>query len=303
MKNFSMRAGSSGGVIDNRLVVCGGYFEHETKTMRGEFRKIESYSSCYAYGHENWTEISMQETKWHASAIVLNPSTLWVTGGENRGSHLDTTEFITLDNKTSQRGKFLQSFHSIFDYLTIDFFTGPDLPIRITQHCTVKYNDTMVFLTGGYQNGEESNKTWIINPTKDFESAEGPALPNATFFHSCGKMTYENGTTVLIIAGGRSEKAFFDTVYMLDPSNAYGWIQGPNLPSPRYQSEMLTSPTENGVILVGGMGKDPLPNQESLLKLDAGSTSWSSMPQTLKSNRQSLVALPVPKSFKTNCST
>jgi len=184
-----------------------------------------------------------------------------------------------------------------------NFFLGPDLPIRITQHCTVKYNDSMVFLTGGYQNGEESNKTWIINPSKYFESTEGPALPNAIFFHSCGKMTYENGTTVLIIAGGRSEKAFFDTVFILDPSNAYGWIPGPKLPSPRYQSEMLTNPTGNGVILVGGMGKDPLPNQESLLKLDAGSTSWSSMPQTLKSNRQSLVALPVPKSFKTNCST
>ena len=185
----------------------------------------------------------------------------------------------------------------------IVFFSGPDLPVRITQHCTVKYNDSMVFLTGGYQNGEESNKTWIINPSKGFQSTEGPALPNATFFHSCGKMTYENGTTVLIIAGGRSEKAFFDTVYMLDPSNPYGWIQGPKLPSPRYQSEMLTNPTGNGVILVGGMGKDPLPNQESLLKLDAGSTSWSSMPQTLKSNRQSLVALPVPKSFKTDCGT
>ena len=110
MKHFSMRAGSSGGVIDDNLVVCGGYFEHETKTKHKEFRKIESYSSCYAFGHENWTKISMLETKWHASAIVLNLSSLWVTGGENRGSHLDTTEFITLDNKTSQRGKYCKMF-------------------------------------------------------------------------------------------------------------------------------------------------------------------------------------------------
>ena len=107
LKNFSMRAGSSGGVIDNHLIVCGGYFEHETKTKHGKFKKIESYSSCNAFGHENWTQISMLETKWHASSIVLNPSTLWVTGGENDGFHLCSTEFITLYNDTSQRGIFL----------------------------------------------------------------------------------------------------------------------------------------------------------------------------------------------------
>ena len=43
-------------------------------------------------------------------------------------------------------------------------------------------------IIGGYQDGKTSNKTWIIEPTKDFEVIEGPRMNYARTCHSSATM-------------------------------------------------------------------------------------------------------------------
>ena len=50
------------------------------------------------------------QKRFDASSIVLNESTLWVVGGEDRASYLKSTEFIFIDQPPIR---------------------GPDLPISI----------------------------------------------------------------------------------------------------------------------------------------------------------------------------
>ena len=90
------------------------------------------------------------------SSVVLNESKIWVTGGLfDDGERLNSTEVISLDQPSVQ---------------------GPKLPFTVSDHCLVLVNSSTILLIGGIQNSQASNKTWIIDPSKDFQIKEGPSL-------------------------------------------------------------------------------------------------------------------------------
>ena len=93
-----------------------------------------------------------------------------------------TTEFISLD-ETSSSSK------------------GPSLPFSVFGHTMIKVNESTIYLIGGVQSGSVSRKTWIINPTKNFQIKKGPSLKMARCFHSSAMMKL-NGKDYIIVAGG-----------------------------------------------------------------------------------------------------
>ena len=89
----------------------------------------------------------------------------------------------------------------------------------------IQYNEKSIYIIGGWQNGSRSKKTWIVDPTNEFEIKEGPSLIKARHNHGCAKMTL-NGRTILVVAGGLGNGGRLDSVEILDPSENNAWTEG-----------------------------------------------------------------------------
>ena len=185
------------GVLEGVPLICGG-------------RKGGNVNqACVAIGHPD-LKIQMLEKREFTSGIVLNyPSkSLWVTGGLSRvnaGKGHSSSEFIYL-NKPAEK--------------------GPDLPFEIHGHCMIKYNDSAIFIIGGDLDeafGSSSSKTWIIDPTNNFNVRNGPSLSVGKEVMACGKMTID-GKTWLVVGPNYYSYSHLD---LLDPLNVnQGWLKG-----------------------------------------------------------------------------
>ena len=54
----------------------------------------------------------------------------------------------------------------------------------------------------GQQNNIWTNKTWMINPKKNFEMIEGPTMHQTRWNQACGIMEV-NGVPQIVVAGGK----------------------------------------------------------------------------------------------------
>ena len=146
------------------------------------------------------------------SSVVLNESKIWVTGGIfDDGERLNSTEIISLDQPS---------------------VLGPKLPFTVSDHCLVLVNSSTIFLIGGIQNSQASNKTWIIDPSKDFQIKEGPSLnciqknglgTSGTAF--CAKMRIEGRIFLVAVGDGWN----VGCVELLDTTCLdEGWNKGVN---------------------------------------------------------------------------
>ena len=131
----------------------------------------------------------------------LDQNTLWIVGGYNENRRMRSTEFIKLGQPSVK---------------------GPDLPFTIINHSMIQYDEKSIYIIGGVQNGSISNKTWIVDPTNEFQITEGPSLNKGRAYHGCAKMTL-NGRTILVVAGGFGA---MDSVEILDPLGNNVWTQG-----------------------------------------------------------------------------
>ena len=94
----------------------------------------------------------------------------------------------------------------------------------------VLVDPTTIYLIAGFQNEQKSNKTWIINPSNNFQIRMGPPLNIARWKHSCSKMKIE-GRIFLVVAGGATfgSVALLDSVELLDTAfPEQGWKMGMN---------------------------------------------------------------------------
>ena len=148
----------------------------------------------------------MLEQRSDAASIVINQNILWIIGGRDKFKIHSSTEFVSSISSPSFKST-----------------DGPTLPFTIHSHGVVQYDSSSVYIIGGYQDGKWSDRTWILDPSNNFQIREGPTLNVARCNHSCGKMSI-NGKIVIVIAGG----FFEDSVEILDPSNssASGWRLG-----------------------------------------------------------------------------
>ena len=150
---------ATGGSLQNQPVFCGGL---DNATWNDT-------SNINIIGKPNHG-LKMMHPRSLMSSVVLNKSKLWITGGIQRRSSTNSTEIISLDQPP---------------------VPGPDLPFTVYHHSMVLVDPTTIYLIGGYQNGVTSNKTWIIDPTNDFQIKVGPSLNIARSQHSYSKMRIE----------------------------------------------------------------------------------------------------------------
>ena len=175
----------------------------------------------------------------------------------------------------------------------------------------IKLNHSTVFIIGGFQNDIISNRTWIADPLNGFEMIEGPTLNVERYGHSCGKMI-SNGKIVLVVAGGRDQFRYLESIEILDPSSGKGWIigtfnnivnfshlfdsfiLGPSLPFSLYGSTMVTSADGHGVIVMGGYNDSSGEDSNEMFEVkDINFGTWALLPQKLHYARVNHLAIPL----------
>ena len=194
-KNGS-RKRSTGGVISNQPLICGGYIDYDDR--------IKAKHVSFIGMPNHYFKIMIPRS--FASSVVMNDSYIWVTGGCSKEGLEKSTEIISLDQPP---------------------VSGPDLPFTVSHHSMVLVDPTTIYLIGGDQNDQTSNKTWIIDPTNDFQIKVGPSLNIERYSHSCSKMRIE-GRIFLVVAGGAvEENGYLDSVELLDTTCPdKGWKMG-----------------------------------------------------------------------------
>ena len=129
---------------------------------------------------------------------------LWIVGGFD---HIDvnTTEFVYAEKKSEP---------------------GPTLNFIVAHHCMVQISNDAIYIIGGKQDGEISNKVWIANPFNDFEITRGPSMKEARYFVSGAAYQDSNGVMKIVVAGGIGLTGYTSTVEVLDPSTSNKWEYG-----------------------------------------------------------------------------
>ena len=180
--------GSVGGLLQGKTIICGG---------------IKNGVSQQKYFVIGQPSKNMLQKRSCASSVVLNPSTLWVVGGDSDNEILSSTELITLEKPLAK---------------------GTELPFKIKGHGMVMYTGNAIYIIGGVVAGSisVSRDTWIVDPSNTFEIKKGPSLKEGRSYFSCGKML-SHGKVYIVVAGGECGS---DTVEILDSSSDQGWTSG-----------------------------------------------------------------------------
>ena len=106
------RAGSIGGIVQNKLLICGGNSQN-------------SFNNGIILRSNE--ELQLIEGRRYASSVVLNETRLWVCGGKD---HKSSSEFISLDQPPEN---------------------GPKLSFNVSHHCMVQVDSKSIYLIGGSQ--------------------------------------------------------------------------------------------------------------------------------------------------------
>jgi hypothetical protein len=182
-------AASGGLLTNNNALICGG--------RTGSGRLDDCFSiGIYSIPHGIKKTATLTQPRWFASSVVLNSTTLWLTGGYLGSGHTKSTEFVQLTGTTP----------------------GPDLPLEVAYHCLVSLNDTTALLIGGQlQDGTSSKFTWFYN-TDHKTWTDGPSLILGRYYHSCAlfKSPQHGHTDTVIVTGGGNGTNYLASTELLN---------------------------------------------------------------------------------------
>ena len=173
-------------------VICGG---------------ISAPKDCIVFGSSQNVVFEMEENREFLSAVSLNSSMLWLLGSDTGHTAVQSTEFISL-----RQGK---------GPLTSTY--GPDMPFTLGYSCVVKFNDTTVYILGGYQSGSPTNKVWIASISDEITFNQGPSMLHQRYYHACGTIPFGN-KNLIVVAGGSTRHSEM-SMEILDPS-VNRWVEG-----------------------------------------------------------------------------
>ena len=165
------------GLLGNNPVICG----------IGKTNNFNDDKDCLVLGNPSIIAPKLLENRYKPSSIVLNNSTIWITGGTKYQQKI--TEFFSLGQETTK---------------------GPELPFTIFSHCMVQVDDQTVYIIGGKQEKEFNSvgkaelkglrQTWKIDPTNNFAIQPGPDLIEERADHACATMKIKE--KIFIVAAG-----------------------------------------------------------------------------------------------------
>ena len=235
----------------------GAYIEEQTLVCGG----YPYTSDCYYYNTDGtWTQgPSMTEAREYASSTILN-SDLWVTGGYNPGEHgLASTEC----------------------FISTSFITYVDLPVERYYHNIVSIEENRAMLLGGQTTFQEAytfNGTWSNSST----------LSRGRQYSQAGMVTFNNGTKMVVAAGGVNEQT---TEFLNFDEDE--WNFGPDLPYSIYRGASVQ--LNNTFLIVGGDSNGTA--LDTIWKFDAEAEEWILLNEHMTTARYYTAAFLVPNDF------
>jgi hypothetical protein len=195
---------ASGGLLtnNNNALICGG-----------KGKGTEKLDHCFSINENGLTATAkLSQARSLASSVVLNSTTLWLTGGSIDGTgrtksvgRTKSTEFVQLTGTTP----------------------GPDLPLEIIFHCLVSLNDTTVILIGGMLPDNTYSKATFFYNTDHKTWTEGPSLITGRSSHSCALFkSPQHGHTDTVIVTGGNNGGFLDSSEFLYLDSSNSWKSG-----------------------------------------------------------------------------
>ena len=173
------------------------------------------------------------ESRKNASSVVLNDTTIWITGGH--ASRNDDYEFEDIEDRFTSAKSTTQFI--IYGEPSVQ---GPELPFKIFGHTMVKVNKT-VYIIGGFSDPDPTLMAWVQNCDQswvvdliNFDIVPGPSLNEGRSEHSSSTMLI-NGKLFIVVAGGRIASDYgrhgknyqLNSVELLDTEYPHkGWIMG-----------------------------------------------------------------------------
>ena len=136
---------------------------------------------CYGLASKKATNLTKMLTRRaFAASVVLNQTTLWISGGRDHiDNYLSSSEFILKEGT----------------------IPGPQLPKAMESHAMIKITNELVLIVGG-----KSIEILILDQTfecdHEGECMQGPSLKNARYSHSVGTVIDEVTQEKLVIAAG-----------------------------------------------------------------------------------------------------
>jgi hypothetical protein len=192
---FDGVSGASGGLLtNNTALICGG-------TATGTSDILDACFTITFNIIKVTANLYQPRSKAASCSVVLNSTTLWVTGGWLEGTGLtESTEFVQLTGTTP----------------------GPNLPLRVWNHCLVSLNDTTTLLI---DSTESTNGTcWYYNSDHEIWT-EGPSLiSGGRYSPSCAlfKSPHHGHTDTVIFTGGYNGGNLVSTEFLkLDSGNSW----------------------------------------------------------------------------------
>ena len=188
--------------------------------------------SCLVYRTHVWNEVqgAMQLPRGHAAGIFVNPSTLFIAGGEGKGIGA-TSELLTFD----ENGHFVNAT------------VGPVLPHFSYSHCMVQISASEVMVMGGTLN----EKTYFLNVERGNWTA-GPSLYKYPRF-GCGLFRDIGNNHRYVIVGTTNDSPTVEILDLNEPNGMWKFDVTIKFPVSLRHAEIVT-PNGYAAYFMGGYG-------------------------------------------------
>ena len=271
----NIAAGAGGLLVGQHPIACSG------------FDGSDYISACFIPPGSSglWTEIAhLQVERRDSASIMVDNRTLWITGGYNsQDKRLDSTELVTL-----------------VDSEMVNVKLGPNLPIKVRDHCLAKLNSTHAILIGGNTEDSDYSRSTFILPLgmEAGGASSGPELLSGRKDHACGIISNQAGHFA-IVAGGYDGNYLSSTeIWQVDQDN---WTPGPVLDYKMVDSVGLSTWDGLSFLLIGGVDQQAT-FYRTIFKLEQIHQEWiwTRLVQELKTGRSDHTAMLIPDSLA-NC--
>ena len=209
------------GILSGEVPLLCGFSEKETGCFK--FKSVEN----------NWVNIhfSLLENRSHASSIKYGNGSWIISGGQKYHGRVP----VLLDTSEILRDS--------------EFAFGPNLPMPLSGHCSLKIKEDQIFITGGY--GEPHLKDSFIMNINYNTLDNLPFMKFGRFGHACGRTMTLFSEIEIVIAGGLYQNII--EIYSFVHSK---WFTLPNIEDhPIFKSAIVQG--ETTFVITGGVELEP----------------------------------------------
>ena len=253
-----------GGLIDNNtLLICGGSYVGNR------------FDTCHTLNLPNGEHFvesaSLNIGRCCGDSVQFNDHEILVAGGLDNLSNFPMKTELVSHGSTRP---------------------GPTLPYSVLSPCMVRLNNSIIALTGGY-NQDDVFDTISFYHQDTGKWLNGPPMPVPKYDHGCATMVLD-GSEYLVLAGGTSYYAAnSDSVEILDLATNQ-WTHGPALPGYRYALALVQAETKDRLYAIGGVGNGTFLDLVLEMHCSKGLESCQWKPkQQLLNPRAYFLAIPI----------